>query len=454
MLHRINQALSSEQQHPVCYDGSNVIHLSQFKRDVSALYAKIIATKFSRWLITTENSYLFFVALIAVFQAERKAIISANLTPSWRQEIESQFDAIICETMPADCDKPVVDFSSCPVKAPIIDDWKLSGTESIIFYTSGSTGVPKAIKKSFNCLLKEVAILERTFGHQFDNAMVVASVSPMHIYGLLFKLLWPFVTQRYWYQEKIEFPEQLNTVSNNKLVFISSPAFLSRLDKNLAMPEMAAIFSSGGMLEYEAAQTSLQQFSRLPVEVYGSTETGGIAFRQQTANQTPWQLLEGVHVEQSQQEIRLFSSHISQQEGIVLDDRLVFDKDGRFTLEGRKDRVIKLEEKRVSLTELEQFVEKDSHVTRCMALMLPGKRKRIGVVISLSEVGNELHQNHGKVYIVRYLKNLMRDRFEPVTIPGKWRIINEFPMNSQSKIDTHRLVNLFNHKENQTNGIS
>ncbi|MCV5649239.1 AMP-binding protein, partial [Escherichia coli] len=57
------------------------------------------------------------------------------------------------------------------------------------------------------------------------------------------------------------------------------------------------VFSSGGPLPNQAAQHSQLLFGSLPIEVFGSTETGGIAYRQQHVACTPWTLFPGVEAE-------------------------------------------------------------------------------------------------------------------------------------------------------------
>ncbi len=47
----------------------------------------------------------------------------------------------------------------------------------------------------------------------------------------------------------------------------------------MAAKRLRAIFSSGGPLPFEVAQESKRLLGPVPIEVYGSSETGGIAWR-------------------------------------------------------------------------------------------------------------------------------------------------------------------------------
>src|SRR5258708_14416662 len=68
---------------------------------------------------------------------------------------------------------------------------------------------------------------------------------------------------------------------------VSSPAHLARLPELIALeslrPATRAIFSSGGPLPLAAALEFARRFGAPPIEVYGSTETGGIGWRAPSA---------------------------------------------------------------------------------------------------------------------------------------------------------------------------
>jgi acyl-coenzyme A synthetase/AMP-(fatty) acid ligase len=112
-------------------------------------------------------------------------------------------------------------------------------------------------------------------------------------------------------------------------------------------------------------------------------------------------------------------------------------------MKGRKDRVIKIAEKRISLTEIEKFLEAQPTVSQCVALPLYAKRDVIGCAVVLSEEGKLLASHSGARMLIMRWKAAMQDRFEPVTIPRQWRILAAIPVNSQSKIDHNKLLAAF-----------
>ena len=59
-------------------------------------------------------------------------------------------------------------------------------------------------------------------------------------------------------------------------------------------PALRGVFSSGGPLPPEAADSALALLGVAPVEVYGSSETGGVAWRQRARHGDTWQPLPGI----------------------------------------------------------------------------------------------------------------------------------------------------------------
>src|SRR4029079_16835875 len=57
----------------------------------------------------------------------------------------------------------------------------------LVIYTSGATGAAAVIPKQLRQLVAEVVTLEREFGLLLGRAGIAATVSPQHIYSLVFQ---------------------------------------------------------------------------------------------------------------------------------------------------------------------------------------------------------------------------------------------------------------------------
>ena len=67
---------------------------------------------------------------------------------------------------------------------------------ALTLYTSGSSGAPKPIRKTLAQFDAEVRTLEAQWGALVGDATMLGSVPHHHIYGLLFRLLWPLAAGR------------------------------------------------------------------------------------------------------------------------------------------------------------------------------------------------------------------------------------------------------------------
>src|SRR5690606_133717 len=218
---------------------------------------------------------------------------------------------------------------------------------TLVLFTSGSTGEPAAIRKALRQLDAEVAALEAAFGALLEGATVQGTVAHQHIYGLLFRVLWPLSARRPSARRRIAYVEQLATPDDPAMVLVASPAHLKRLpparDWRLLSQALRLVFSSGGALPADAARDVSRHWRQAPVEVFGSTETGGIAWQRADGRRAPWQPLPGVDWRLDGEILQVRSPHLPGGDWWTTSDRACASDDGRFRLLGRADRIVKLE---------------------------------------------------------------------------------------------------------------
>lgn len=330
----------------------------------------------------------------------------------------------------------------------------INADTSITLFTSGSTGEAKAIKKYWYQLANEISSLQDLFPQSQsinpqEQACILSTVTHKHIYGLLFKLIWPVFTNKQIVCETIEYPEQVEHYCQtfNNIVFVSSPSYLARTSKQFsdqAIASISEIFCSGGALSTRVADDFLTSNQQVITEIYGSTETGGIAWRQQTHNAL-WQLFPDHQVTLAQDNTLLLKSNfLAKDETYKTDDTVKLD--GQFfSLEGRVDRIIKLHEKRLSLDEMEKELNHLPKISACHCFVLdtPQSKTALVAVIELekhSVVPDDVTQ---KKYLVNECKKALSSLFEPSLHPRKWRFVKQLPFNSQGKLVKAALVDLF-----------
>ena len=431
--------------------------LADLRRDVARLVTRLQGQPVRRWALCYQESYPFAVALLACGYAGCQVVLPGHNRLAQLVELADHLDGVLTDLpLEPTLDLPwpvcsTIEHDAVGGDDPCLPEWT---TElSCVLFTSGSTGQPKAIAKSQRQLEAELAVQWSLWHSQWQGGRVLATVSHQHIYGLLFRVLLPLCAGVPFASQNLEFPEQLcQWVADHPgepWLLVSSPAFLTRLDPQLAAVGCRLLYSSGGPLPHAAALQSQRLFGLLPIEIYGSSETGGIAWRQALQADTPWQPLPGLEVSQDEQGcLRLRSPFLADEDLAdekpwLTSDKIALHAEG-FTLLGRLDRIVKLAEKRVSLDEVERRLRALDWVAEVVVLPLEqGARQLLGAVLVLSAEGEQQWQRLGGGNFLLDLRQQLRPWLEPVALPRRVRCVAALPRNSQGKLPYLELKELF-----------
>ncbi|MEZ9654684.1 AMP-binding protein [Vibrio splendidus] len=434
----------------VCFDDNSEITWQTFNDDLSRLVHLLSSSPFQRVAICTQDSYLFSVAFLACAVSCKHIILPGNYQPCALAELNEHFDCLLVDDAIGAVEisevRNIQTLLDTETREPLTDNLpaiELAAIQLTLF-TSGSSGTPKAINKTLEHLDIETAQLEKNWGELLKGNRVHSTVSHQHIYGLLFRILWPLCSGVPFARSNLEYPEQILSHANKNCVLISSPALLKRLKHETNITQLAGVFSSGGPLPTESAHQLQNLLGHLPIEVFGSTETGGIAFRQQESAQTPWQLFDCIEASlNSENCIKLLSPYIDNNNWYQTADECEMVSENQFILKGRTDRVIKIEEKRVSLVEVEKRLEQLPWISECVVIPFEEPERLIlASVLVLSEEGQATLSTMSKGKFWLMLRSELRKWLEPIAIPRKYRIVDEIPLNSQGKRLTSHIEQL------------
>jgi acyl-coenzyme A synthetase/AMP-(fatty) acid ligase len=381
-----------------------------------------------RWVLACDEAWDFAAGFFGLLLAGRTVVLPPNYLPQTLLDLEREADGVLWEARTA---------AAGPPPGTLVGG-------HLEFWTSGSTGEPKGVAKTLAQLDAEVALLERTFGRGLGTGPVIGTVPHHHIYGCLFRILWPLAAGRPFLCEPAGDPSRFHRalVQWPRAALVASPAHLSRLphlvDLDAITSRPAAIFSSGGPL---AAADALAWRRWVPagvVEIYGSTETGGIGWRSQDAGpeSTQWTPLDDVAL--AFEDGALVVDSFRAGGASRLEDAAEPGTGGRFRLLGRLDRTVKLEEKRVSLPELEKALESLNWVARAAVVLLEGGRPTLGAVIVLNP---EAPRDRGQ--LVQALRGHLALRFDGLALPKRWRFPADLPYDERGKLTSRALAALF-----------
>ena len=431
----------------VCLDGQRLVGWGEFSARVARLAAAFRRRHEVRWLLVGDDALDFIVRLLALLYAGKQVVIPPNRQAGTLAALADAYDATVEEAGRFLPEEPGAQcaLSAIDPQAAILD-----------LYTSGSAGEHKRVRKTLAQFELELAVLEGLWGEKVGAAAVVATAPHQHIYGLLFRLLWPLASGRVFDATTCADPHELGArlALFDRAVLISSPAQLTRLPDLLPLaslePKPIAIFSSGGPLSAIAARRLAAGLGQAPVEVFGSTETGGVAWRQQDERDGDlWTPFPGHVLSCSDQGALVLRSRFMPDDSPwTMDDGIEPMPDGRFRLLGRLDRVVKIEEKRLSLPEMEASLAAHAWVEAAGVVPLLGRRQRIGAVLVLNANGAERLASEGKRCVVQALQRHLARHFDAVLLPRHWRFRDNLPTNDGGKLTAKALAALFAPVEN------
>lgn len=389
-------------------------------------------------VLACSRPFAFLTALLALWQLGREALIPANLQPDAVGMLATPGVAVL-----RDADIEVLTPGGSEVRLPAAAACRLA------LYTSGSSGAPKRVEKTLAQLEREIRNLHALWGQTLARASVLATVPHYHIYGLLFRVLWPLRAGRPVAEMTLSDPLQLRACAEKRgpYVLVSTPAHLARFPDLLPLVEWRPpelIFSSGGPLDAAAAARYRAAFGRAPLEVFGSTETGGVAWRSRdgSAREDAWTPFPGMELALGEEGALVLDSPYLAERRYRMDDAAEFLDDGRFVLRGRLDRVVKVEGKRLSLPQLEQLLARHEWVSAACAVALPGAQ-RLGAVVLPSTAGAAALEREGARAVREALRRHLARELDPTLLPRSFRFVDALPFDERGKLAAAAIERLF-----------
>jgi len=401
----------------------------------------------TRWAVYHHDAFEFLAIVLALWQLNRTACIPGDNGQGTIERLTDHVDGFIGEF-------------SCPViraqlnmKINPSQEWSVLSTDfnAIEIYTSGSTGQPKAISKTIAQLESEIAVLESLWPSQCED-VVLATVSHQHLYGLTFRLLWPFSSGRAFARELCEYTEDIFQQASYHSAFtlISSPSHLSRMNPAINWSELSSychsVISSAAPLRKEDSLQVGRLLNTSVREIYGSSETGIIAWRIQQENEVEalWKTVPKVQLQRlTSEHYDITSPFLNSAEPFILPDQIRCYPDGRFALLGRIDGIVKIEGKRVSLATIEQLLLLHQWTDHAKALVIERQRVETAVVIQLNNNGRQQLKYGGRKSLITEFKALLSIHFEAIVLPRRWRFVTQMPYNSQGKLVMKSLQAMF-----------
>jgi acyl-coenzyme A synthetase/AMP-(fatty) acid ligase len=178
-------------------------------------------------------------------------------------------------------------------------------------------------------------------------------------------------------------------------------------------------------------------------EIYGSTETGGIASRCISEHTDSWKAFDIVNWKLVGSRLSVKSDFASREmerdaDGFCLTgDEACEDKNSRFVLLGRADGVVKIAGKRVDLLDVQDKIKTLPTVSDAVVVAMPTEKGRESVIAAV--VACDLTETH--------VKKLLMDMLEPYAVPRRVKIVSSIARTATGKIDRRRIEQLLDEKK-------
>ena len=394
---------------------------------ICGLVLKLKSDKRQKVLLVSENNFDFTINFLACVYANKEIFLPSDIRKI--QNLQGDFLLLdkIEELKNSDlCDLTVPDFKNIYVT----------------FCTSGSSGNIKTARKNLACMIIEANDIKDCINEFLPqkSIRICASTSPKHMFGFVYQffIVLSNCTRFILNADEVVYPDRADIAD---CIFVSTPSFLDEFEKynvDLKSPPLL-IFSAGDKL----CNKTLKYFEKSGVkivEIYGSTESGTIAYK---AEDKYFCCLKNVRVDKDTQSQIIIKSPYFLADEVKLGDCIEIFNDKTFILGQRTDRILKIQEKRINAVEIEEILNNSGFVKDSYCFKYDNK---LACAAVLSKRGKDFYVNvykqHGRAELVKLLKALIAKKSQ--IVPQRWKFLYEIPKTQRGKVDREKIEEIFN----------
>lgn len=348
--------------------------------------------------------------------------------------------------------KPGEDFNILNLDPPIKDN------TVIYLYTSGSTGKAKLIPKTSENLITEVKELREILSITKDDLFYFTP--PLyHIYGFLNGFLLPMYSSSKIILDPNFTPDSIaDLVQKRKIThFVCIPTYYRMfVDLNLIdnFKSCKKLLNSSAPLPIDVSDKFYEKKLEI-TEIYGSTETGGIAHRVSSIS-LEWKLFSYVNIivnsdeylksdidQPNIVEFKIVSPAISveydAQSGFNTGDVVELSSEGKFILLGRNTRFVKISGKRVDLHYVQQ------KVSDCLKSFIGREIKEEELYIGMKDEKIYVMFEDDFVKPISEIKKDLKKHLPSYAVPRLF-ISSPIPRNNMGKINKVKIEEIISKK--------
>ncbi|WP_419782611.1 AMP-binding protein [Malaciobacter marinus] len=247
-----------------------------------------------------------------------------------------------------------------------------------LYFSSGSTGFPSGALKTKENILEEVEVITSSL-KEFNIKRVIVTVPFLHLYGSLYGLFFPLINDIDIILKEHFLPHDLLDMIDDNSLVVTTPLYikaLNRINESKNLSKSLFVSSTGPLFPNDAKEFN-EKFSTEILQIFGSTETGGIAYK--FNDDLLWTTTPKVITSTNEKnELKVKSPFISnliyEKEFKITNHQIqTFDYvefyENRFKLIGRSSQILKIAGKRYSTIQIENILEEIDGIKKAVVFV-------------------------------------------------------------------------------------
>lgn len=306
---------------------------------------------------------------------------------------------------------------------------------SMLLFTSGTTGKPVGAFKSMENLEEEIKQLAKLV-KRYNPKKIISTVPFVHIYGILTSVLLPYRIDIDLFFKKHFLPHDLlESIEPNSIV-ATTPLYIKSLLRLQEIKDLKDVLfiSSTAPLDAQSAKKFIKKFNTNLIQIFGSTETGGIAYKKQ--EDELWRPIYGVKAEVNGDSLLkisspfvsklLYENGFKKTFGVIQSfDYVEFDGD-RFRIVGRNSQIFKVGGKRFSTLYIEEVLESLSAIKKAYVTITYDKDQ-------LKDESLDIYLESDKNIGIKEINKAIKKKIGNMKIPIKLKIVGKIPTTKLGK---------------------
>ena len=417
------------------YRGGRRLSIEQFLWDVSRLAAALPDRQYLLNFCT--DRYHFSVGFAAALVRRQINLLPPNETPDLIERLAAQYPGVYClsdrptglESLETVLFPELADRGTAALPVPGVPEKQVAA----IVFTSGSTGESVPYRKTWGSLVR-VALAEiEILGLRSRRGMaLVGTVPPQHVFGLEATVLTVMQGGLVLHARRAFYPADIRgdlaSLPRPRGLVISPVHLRVLLAESDDLPPVDFLLCATAPLSPQLAAQAEARFGAPLYEIYGCTESGGIASRR-TAETGEWRAMKDVTLRADSKGTWVRGGHVEIE--VLLADVIELRGHGRFLLHGRTADLVNIAGKRTSLAHLNYHLNSIEGV-RDGTFVVPEQEGETVTRLTAYVVAPGLSGED--------LMNALRQRIDAAFLPRPLHFVDALPRNEVGKLPRQSLA--------------